>query len=116
MLLFFQRQQGLKRKKDTIEVKYQRPAVTEVRRETSKKSDVGRLVIDETVKPFKKVRREPLVGRIEDMNAEESSKQEGIYPSQPRIGSLLVKDAPTERESYEVCFFKKNHPEELSSI
>ena len=79
--------------------------MTEVRRETSKKSDVGRIVIDETVKPFKKVRREPLVGRIEDMNVEESSKQEGVYPSQPHIGSLLVKDAPTEREVHEVCFF-----------
>lgn len=88
-------------------MKYQRPAATKVRGETSEKADVGRLVIDETVKPTKKVRREPHVGRIEDMKVEESPKQEGVYPSEPHIGSLLVKDAPIERECYEVGFLIK---------
>ena len=80
--------------------------MTKVRRETSEKADVGRLVIDETVKPIKEVKREPHVGRIEDMKVEESPKQAGIYPSEPHIGSLLVKDAPIERECYEVRFNK----------
>lgn len=69
------------------------------------KTDIGRFVIDETVKPQKMARREPQVGRIEDMTVEEKAKQNGVYPLEPHIGSLLVKTAPTDEERYEVNFW-----------
>ena len=91
-------------------MKYERPAkeVTKVRRQTTETADIGRFVIDETAKPKKKARREPHVGRIEEMKVEETSMQNGDYPLEPHIGSLLVKSAPADEETYEVSFSIKN--------
>lgn len=85
-------------------MKYERPAekVTKVTRRSMEKTDIGRFVIDETVKPQKIARREPQVGRIEDMKVEEKPKQNGVYPLEPHIGSLLVK---ADEEHYEVSFW-----------
>jgi hypothetical protein len=90
-------------------VKYERPTkeVTKVRRQTTEKTDIGRFVIDETVKPKKKARREPHVGRIEDINVEEIPKQNGDYPLEPHIGSFLVKSTPIDEEPCEVSFYIK---------
>jgi hypothetical protein len=87
-------------------VKYERPAkeMTKVRRQTTEMSDIGRFVIDETAKPMKKAKREPHVGRIEEMEVEDKSKQNGDFPLEPHIGSLLIKSAPVEEDTYEVSF------------
>jgi hypothetical protein len=42
------------------------------------------------------------------MKVEETSMQNGDYPLEPHIGSLLVKSAPTDEETYEVSFSIKN--------
>ncbi|XP_028404735.1 titin-like isoform X2 [Dendronephthya gigantea] len=110
-----QRQQGLKRKKDTIEVKYERPTkhVTKVQRQTTEKADIGKFVIDETVKTQKGVKREPHVGRIEDIDVEELPKKSRGYPLQQHIGSLLVTSPPIEPKREEPLreVVKKKKPE-----
>ena len=68
-------------------------------------SDIGRFVIDETVKTKKKAKCEPHVGRIDEMEVEETSKQNGDFPLEPHIGSLVVKSAPVDEEPYEVSSF-----------
>ena len=89
--------------------------MTKVQRQTTEKADVGKFVIDETVKTQKELKREPHVGRIEDMDVEERSKKSRDYPLKPHIGSLLVKSPPTEpkRETTQRKVVKKKEPEVL---
>lgn len=87
-------------------MKYERPAKTNTKEgRQTERTNIGRFVIDEMVKPTTKTRPEPQVRRIEDMNVEEIPKQRREYRTEPHIGTLRVKSDPTEEHPDKVAFY-----------
>lgn len=102
--------QGLKRKTEAI-VKYEKKPKDDKKLTKATKStkftgraEVGHLVIDETFEPEEKVRREPSVGRIENIQVDEKPRGSARFPSQPEIGTFLVKTGTKDEKVRKTCF------------